>query len=175
MEISLVQLIKMMRDASAGLVHLHSQAVCHRDLAARNLLVDDKLRVYVSDFGLSRALPTGVDAAKHTAGTALPIFWMAPESMKYQIYSVESDVYMFSITMWEMLERDMPYRGTPPLQIPSLVWKGERPRIIDDGAYVAWDHITTDTPVSKGGVSDDGAYANWDQNTTDAPVAKGER
>ena len=88
---------------------------------------------------------------------------------------------MFSITMWEMLERDVPYRGTPPLQIPSLVWKvnwvcilgstddldafriccnvlsfcsfvtyqGERPRISDDGAYVAWDHITTDTPVSK--------------------------
>ena len=36
---------------------------------------------------------------------------------------MESDVYMFSITMWEMLERDVPYRGTPVLQIPELVWK----------------------------------------------------
>ena len=93
---------------------------------------------------------------------------------------MESDVYMFSITMWEMLERDVPYRGTPPLQIPSLVWKvnwvcilgstddldafriccnvlsfcsfvtyqGERPRISDGGAYVAWDQTATDAPVA---------------------------
>ena len=81
--------------------------------------MDDKLRVYVSDFGLAKALPKDVDAATivrlprlsaklmcqdgqnetdlshcrlhlhtlQTVGTALPIPWMAPETMKYQKYS----------------------------------------------------------------------------------------
>ena len=84
--------------------------------------MDDKLRVCVPDFGLSKALPKDVDYATlvrlpalsaklmcqdeqnetdlphcrlhlrtlQTAGTALPIFWMAPESMKYQIYSASA-------------------------------------------------------------------------------------
>ena len=82
--------------------------------------MDDKLRVYVSDFGLSRALPTGVDAAKHvrlprlsaklmcqdgynetdlphcrlrtlqTDGARHPVRWMAPESLKYQKYSASA-------------------------------------------------------------------------------------
>ena len=40
--VTLSQLVQMLRDVSAGLLHLHSQhpdPVCHRDMAARNLLV----------------------------------------------------------------------------------------------------------------------------------------
>ena len=39
--VTLPQLVLMLRDVSAGLLHLHHQfpPVCHRDLAARNLLV----------------------------------------------------------------------------------------------------------------------------------------
>ena len=40
--VTLPQLVQMVRDTAAGLLHLHSQypaPVCHRDLAARNLLV----------------------------------------------------------------------------------------------------------------------------------------
>ena len=40
--VTLSQLVQMVRDVSAGLLHLHSQypqPVCHRDMAARNLLV----------------------------------------------------------------------------------------------------------------------------------------
>ena len=36
---------------------------------------------------------------------------------------IESDIYMFAITMWEMLERDVPFKSIPMDKIGSHVWK----------------------------------------------------
>ena len=36
---------------------------------------------------------------------------------------MESDIYMFAITMWEMLERDVPFKSIPMDKIGSHVWK----------------------------------------------------
>lgn len=33
---------------------------------------------------------------------ALPIRWMAPESLQYNVYSIETDVFSFSIVLWEL-------------------------------------------------------------------------
>ena len=46
-----------------------------------------------------------------------------------------------------------------------VTYQGERPRVSDDSAYVAWDPTATDPAV------DAGAYVTWDQTATDAPVA----
>lgn len=33
---------------------------------------------------------------------ALPIRWMAPESLQYHVYSIETDVFSFGIVLWEL-------------------------------------------------------------------------
>ena len=43
-------------DIAIGMSYLESQNYVHRDLAARNCLVNDKLQVKISDFGMTRAL-----------------------------------------------------------------------------------------------------------------------
>ncbi len=54
---TLAQVLSILRQVVAGLLHLHSLGILrlHRDLRAANVLVDslDPLRVVLADFGLS--------------------------------------------------------------------------------------------------------------------------
>lgn len=54
------QYVSVFRQMLDGLRHLHSNGVAHRDLKPANLLVADRLplRIKISDFGLSKVVPT---------------------------------------------------------------------------------------------------------------------
>ena len=38
---------------------------------------------------------------------AMPVRWMAPESLQYHIYSIETDVFAFGILLWEIVTLGM--------------------------------------------------------------------
>ena len=54
--LTMVQLLEMLKGIASGMQYLSSMKYVHRDLAARNILVDSNLVCKVSDFGLSRTL-----------------------------------------------------------------------------------------------------------------------
>jgi serine/threonine protein kinase len=58
-QLSLVQRMKMAKDAALGMAWLHGSTpqFVHRDLKTANLLVDGNLNVKVCDFGLSVCAP----------------------------------------------------------------------------------------------------------------------
>ncbi|KAL1426522.1 hypothetical protein MTO96_018261 [Rhipicephalus appendiculatus] len=66
------------RDVVLGMEYLHHQKIIHRDIKPSNLLLDDKGRVQIADFGVCNQFE-GVDALlSGTAGT--PAF-VAPEAL----------------------------------------------------------------------------------------------
>ena len=81
---------------------------------------------------------------------------------------------MFSITMWEMLERDMPYRGTNRFQVPALVEKVTCVRILgsthDFSVFrICCFVLNFCSFVTYQGERPDGTNVTADQATTDAP------
>lgn len=72
----------------------------HRDLATRNVLVNLEYEAKVGDFGLTRSLYASEYYRKTDAG-ALPIRWMAPESLQDGLYTTASDVWSFGVMVWE--------------------------------------------------------------------------
>lgn len=52
----IVDRLKILLDAACGMEYLHLRNVVHGDLRAANILVDDKGRACVSDFGLSKVI-----------------------------------------------------------------------------------------------------------------------
>jgi serine/threonine protein kinase len=71
--------------------------------APGNLLVDESLRVRVSDFGLARVMHD-----LHTLTGGLGTFqWMAPEVLAHQRYSEKADIYSFGIVLWECTARQV--------------------------------------------------------------------
>lgn len=81
------------------MVYLESRKIVHRDLSVRNMLMDSKMNVKVSDFGLARPQS---DSTLYTADTKLPVRWSAPETLMHGRSDSKSDVYSFGIVMWEV-------------------------------------------------------------------------
>ena len=73
---------------------LSRKGFVHRDLAARNVLVCEGKLVKVADFGLSRNVYAG--RMYHSTKTRkLPIKWMSPEAIHDQVFTAESDAYVY--------------------------------------------------------------------------------
>jgi len=125
------QVIDFAKDITAGMVHLHSEGIIHRDLASRNLLLDDKLGIKISDFGLSRVIG-GKGESGVTKSETGPLKFMSPEALVHQRYSSKSDVYSFAIVMIEMLTRQEPWPNETAVSVAIAVGRDDqRPSIPD--------------------------------------------
>ncbi|XP_027798794.1 muscle, skeletal receptor tyrosine-protein kinase isoform X4 [Marmota flaviventris] len=99
------------RQVAAGMAYLSERKFVHRDLATRNCLVGENMVVKIADFGLSRNIYSA-DYYKANENDAIPIRWMPPESIFYNRYTTESDVWAYGVVLWEIFSYGLqPYYG----------------------------------------------------------------
>eukprot|EP00927_Polykrikos_kofoidii_P043765 TRINITY_DN3785_c0_g3_i2.p1 TRINITY_DN3785_c0_g3~~TRINITY_DN3785_c0_g3_i2.p1 ORF type:complete len:360 (-),score=52.45 TRINITY_DN3785_c0_g3_i2:56-976(-) len=136
-ELEWPQQIKMCTDVAKAMDYLHkfTPQILHRDLKSLNLLLAAVVRdsrdlpfVKVSDFGLSRMKDQapGADWGKMTiaAGTC---HWMAPEVHSGTVYDEKVDVYSFSMILFEIICREIPFEDEEPAAVGRLSSTGVRP------------------------------------------------
>lgn len=107
-------------DVARGLEYLHERNIIHRDLKSLNVLIDNRKRAKICDFGLSRinSILNKVPLTGNIGTTP----WMAPEVlMSSPAYDTKVDVYSYGILLWELLTCDSPYRGVPTDKIINMV------------------------------------------------------
>ncbi|XP_056151969.1 tyrosine-protein kinase receptor TYRO3 [Lampris incognitus] len=125
-ELSLQTLIQFMLDIARGMEYLSSKSIIHRDLAARNCMLNENMTVCVADFGLSKKIYSG-DYYRQGSVSKLPVKWIALESLADNVYTTQSDVWAFGVTMWEITARGQtPYPGVENSEIYEYLIKGER-------------------------------------------------
>uniref|UniRef100_A0A8C1H0R4 receptor protein-tyrosine kinase n=1 Tax=Cyprinus carpio carpio TaxID=630221 RepID=A0A8C1H0R4_CYPCA len=109
--LSCLEQLSISKQVAAGMTYLSERKFVHRDLATRNCLVAENFVVKIADFGLSRNI-YAADYYKAGENDAIPIRWMPPESIFYNRYTSESDVWAYGVVLWEIFSYGMqPYYG----------------------------------------------------------------
>ncbi|XP_077304147.1 mitogen-activated protein kinase kinase kinase 20 isoform X2 [Lithobates pipiens] len=106
-------------DVAKGMHYLHMEApirVIHRDLKSRNVVITVDGILKICDFGASRF-------HSHTTHMSLvgTFPWMAPEVIQSLPVSETCDTYSYGVVLWEMLTREVPFKGLEGLQVAWLV------------------------------------------------------
>jgi serine/threonine protein kinase len=98
---------ELIYDTVLGMKYIHSKGVLHRDLKSLNLLLDDRGRVKVSDFGVSFMMSTQTSTQTNTSTSVGTTPWMAPELLAGTAteFSTACDVYSFGIVISEVITR----------------------------------------------------------------------
>lgn len=110
-DLNKLYLLRFAKDIASGMQHLYEKKIIHRDLAARNILVQSMECVKISDFGLAQ-VTDGSNYYVAQSTRHLPIKWYAPETLRTQKYSFQSDIWSFGVTLYEMFTYgETPYPG----------------------------------------------------------------
>ena len=121
-------------EVALGVQHLHNNDIVHRDLKPKNvLLVGEKLKATLTDFGSVRDLPN--TAVASVFGTTL--LYQAPESSpmevdKVAIISKKYDSYSYGVILWELLTSKQPFEGmNEKMAFFKVITENYRPNVED--------------------------------------------
>ena len=110
-----------------GLNRMHQQNLIHCDLHDGNIL-NHYIKTFISDLGLCQSTSS---SKKGDIYGVIP--FMAPEVLRGKPYTLASDIYSFSMIMWEFTSGVTPFYGKAhDLQLCLSICRGERPEIIEN-------------------------------------------
>lgn len=91
---------------ASAMSYLHSHNILHRDIKPEHILLDDKFHPKLTGFILSKQIS---DVSRPVlVGTPA---YLAPEIIKNKMYSKSSDVYAFSMVIYEILTNERPFQN----------------------------------------------------------------
>ncbi|XP_047137188.1 mitogen-activated protein kinase kinase kinase 20 isoform X1 [Hydra vulgaris] len=118
-ELDFLQILTWSEQIALGISYLHNEApftIIHRDLKSKNVVITGDMVVKLCDFGSSRYLD---QTTKMSLAGTFP--WMAPEVIQSMPISEACDTYSYGILLWEMLTREVPFKGMEGVQVAWLV------------------------------------------------------
>jgi len=126
--VSPATILPYMKQVGEALQYAHDERLIHRDIKPENMLIGERDRILLSDFGIATVISVHTQTAREVVGT---ISYMAPEQLQGKP-CLASDQYSLGIVVYEWLCGECPFRGslgevaaqhvnTPPLALTVRV------------------------------------------------------
>ncbi|KAK2973169.1 hypothetical protein RJ640_009799 [Escallonia rubra] len=113
--------LRIATEVAGALSYLHSAAdvpIYHRDIKSTNIILDEKYRSKVADFGTSRSI--SVDQTHLTTRVLGTWGYFDPEYFRSSQFTDKSDVYSFGVVLIELLTGQKPISSTKSEEARSL-------------------------------------------------------
>ncbi|HET8914990.1 MAG TPA: protein kinase, partial [Propionibacteriaceae bacterium] len=108
--------LEIIEPVLAALAAAHDAGLVHRDVKPENVLISDRGRIKVADFGLAKAVSSQTSTA--TQGLLIgTVSYIPPELVVSGMADARSDVYSTGVVLFELLTGRKPHNGDTPIQI----------------------------------------------------------
>jgi serine/threonine protein kinase/tetratricopeptide (TPR) repeat protein len=112
-------------------IEAHSRGIIHRDIKPENILLTDRGRVKLVDFGLAKTVSSEPRISGATApdsitdpGTVMgTLSYMSPEQLRGEHLDERTDIFSFGIVLYEIIAGNLPFIGSNSFEVAASILK----------------------------------------------------
>src|SRR5689334_13338959 len=149
------QAARVIYQTAQGLAVAHDKGVIHRDIKPGNLMLDQRGRIKIADFGIALS---STDFSKKLTSTGEFVGtpgYLSPEVCTGQAVDLRSDIFSLGIVFFELLTGRMPFTDESPLGLLLEVVRAEIPDVrelnadVDAGLVEILRKMTAKDPAGR--------------------------
>ena len=149
------QAARVIYQTAQGLAVAHDRGVIHRDIKPGNLMLDQRGRIKIADFGIALS---ATDFSKKLTSTGEFVGtpgYLSPEVCTGEAVDLRSDIFSLGIVFFEMLTGRMPFTDESPLGLLLEVVRAEIPDVrelnseVDEGLVAVLRRMTAKDPADR--------------------------
>ncbi len=126
--------LKLLMQVARAVAYAHGRLIVHRDLKPSNVLVSEDGQIHLLDFGIAKLLDDaaeGQSALTQEQGRVLTPRYAAPEQIKGEPVTVQTDVHGLGVLAFEVLTGTLPYgplgaKAGPSKELEQQILQGYR-------------------------------------------------
>ncbi|CAI2174014.1 15304_t:CDS:2 [Funneliformis geosporum] len=116
--------LSIARGIANALNFIHKENILHYDIKSDNIYLDIRLQPKLCGFRIAKDLTIMMTSANEPTNPR----WTSSEKFRGEEYTKASEIYSFSLILWEIINHKVPFHNVDPDEIKTKVLSGAHPQ-----------------------------------------------